>query len=220
MPKKLLLLSLSGLTLLLFWIFSYLVRKDYLAQFDFDIMVKIQDRIPTRFNDEFAAISLLGRFEAIVVILAVALLFNRKFFSGVVVFAGLAGAHLVEIYGKNLLNHPSPPMHFLRDKALDFFPQWYSHPLYSYPSGHSMRSAFLAVIFIYLILNSKKLSKNLKVFLSIGPITLAVLIMFSKLVLGEHWPSDIIGGAILGLSFGLFSLIFLKWGDVGELNPR
>lgn len=209
MQKKLILLIISGFTVLSFWSFSYLVRKDYLAQFDFDWLVKIQDKVPAKFNDKFAIISLIGRFEIIVIILAVVLLLNKKIFSGLVVFISLAVAHIVEIYGKALLNHPAPPMHFLHDKALNIFPQWYSHPLYSYPSGHSMRATFLAVVSIYLISKSTKFSKAPKIVISAGILYIVALIMLSKLVLGEHWPSDVIGGSLLGFAFAFLSLIFL-----------
>ena len=67
---------------------------------------------------------------------------------------------------------------------------------YSFPSNHAINN-FAAAMFFY------KLFPKLKWFLFIG----ASLVSISRVYLGLHYPSDILGGAIIGLAFGyLFAL--------------
>lgn len=211
MKQKLYFLFSSGFFLFLFYLFTRLAKRDKFTQFDFDWMVKIQDRIPQSANGLFDFFSMTARIEVIVLallVLVVILTLKRKFFS-FLIFAPLAIAHLFEIYGKTVLDHPGPPMHFLRAKAVDLFPKWYAHPGSSYPSGHSLRIVFLSFVIGFLVYSSKKISPRNKIIFW-GVIGAYVfLVLLSRLVLGEHWPTDVIGGTLLGLSFGFLALVFL-----------
>ncbi|MBE6877364.1 MAG: phosphatase PAP2 family protein [Ruminococcus sp.] len=62
---------------------------------------------------------------------------------------------------------------------------------YSFPSGHTLASTISAVI---LMQEDKKLG--------IPAVILAVLIAFSRMYLFVHFPTDILGGLILGLIIG------------------
>lgn len=66
---------------------------------------------------------------------------------------------------------------------------------YSFPSGHTMASAIGATI----------LTGTDKRF-GVIAIPLAVLIAFSRLYLYVHFPSDILGGALMGIGIGLLGL--------------
>ena len=71
---------------------------------------------------------------------------------------------------------------------------------YSFPSNHSLNN-FAAAFFFY------KLYPNLKIPLFIA----ASLIALSRVYLGVHYPSDILGGAIIGSAIGyLFGIGDLK----------
>ena len=62
---------------------------------------------------------------------------------------------------------------------------------YSFPSNHALNN-FAAAIFFY------RLFPKLKWILFIT----ALLISISRVYLGLHYPSDILGGAVIGLAFG------------------
>lgn len=71
---------------------------------------------------------------------------------------------------------------------------------YSFPSSHAVNN-FAAAVFFY------RIYPNLKWVLFIS----AFLVAFSRVYVGRHYPSDIIGGAIIGSALGyIFSLAALR----------
>src|SRR3990172_999269 len=98
-----------------------------------------------------------------VLISLVAFLFAKKRFLSFFLIPMFGIMHIVELVGKAFLDHPVTPFMFHR-YALDFFfPSSYIQPGGSYPSGHAMRTAYLAVLFIFLV-NKSKLSPRIKLF--------------------------------------------------------
>ena len=69
---------------------------------------------------------------------------------------------------------------------------------FSFPSGHSMVSIGLYGTIIYLICTSK-LKKSLKITLSIIISFLILMIGISRIYLGVHFITDVLGGFILGI---------------------
>lgn len=208
MPRSSVLIAFSVLLFLGFVFFSYLVHENVFTQFDFDTTVKLQDNIPRRFDNLFSYFSAFGSFEFFLAFLAILFIAARKFLAGIVAFVSFAMFHVIELYGKFYVEHPPPPEFFLRTEYPIDFPQFHIRAEFSYPSGHSGRTAFLAAIFIALILASN-FSKPVKYTLVgfVGGVTLVMLL--SRPYLGEHWVSDVIGGVLLGASLGIFSAVFL-----------
>jgi undecaprenyl-diphosphatase len=71
---------------------------------------------------------------------------------------------------------------------------------YSFPSNHAFNN-FAAATFIY------RFFPKLKWALFIT----AVLIAVSRVYLGLHYPSDVLGGAILGSISGYFFASLIQW---------
>ena len=198
---------ISAVFFVLFIALTYLVKEEYFNQFDFNTTVKLQNHIPKKIDTFFSSLSLVGSFEILAGILFIIFIFRKKLIS-LLIFIPFAVAHLVEIVGKALLHHPGPPHLFFRYNVEFLFPSSYIQPGSSYPSGHALRIVFVSVIFFYLIIKSK-INKNLKVLINVFLFLFNVAMLISRVSLGEHWTTDVIGGALLGLSSGIFALIFL-----------
>ena len=70
---------------------------------------------------------------------------------------------------------------------------------YSFPSGHSMNCLVSYGILIYLLLRYCE-NRRLAKLLSFGLGLLTILIGFSRVYVGVHYPTDIIGGWSLGIA--------------------
>jgi undecaprenyl-diphosphatase len=77
---------------------------------------------------------------------------------------------------------------------------------YSFPSGHAMISMGAALLLIYFILSFVR-NKNIAVPVSIAIFMFAFLIGISRVYVGVHYPSDVVGGWMFASAYTLLGIL-------------
>jgi len=167
---------------------------DTIISIDGQILFFIRDHLHTAFGTFFFRLfTSLGNGGILFISAAVLMLFFRRTRrAGVLALGGLLINLLaVNCTLKPLIGRPRPWV------ILDGFePLLYSHSP-SFPSGHTS-SAFA---FAFAVLPAVEIK-----WLKIASISAAILMGLSRLYVGVHYPSDVLGGAVIGAFCGLLAV--------------
>lgn len=153
-------------------------------------------------NNFFQFVTDLGDFYAYLVATIIAGLFffykikNKRFIFqliGVVILSFLVNLALKEAFDR-----ARPTLeHMVVVKTL------------SYPSGHAMSAMSFYGFLIYLIFKIK-MNRLLRIFMVILFASLIFLIGLSRVYLGVHFPSDVVGGFVAGLIWIAFCVVLFN----------
>lgn len=95
---------------------------------------------------------------------------------------------------KNIICRPRPEGLFISSNIFS-----YSFPSsFSFPSGHSQNSLVFYFVLTNIVLENHYKGKHKKLLLSLSTI-LPILIMLSRVVIGVHYFSDVLMGALMGI---------------------
>jgi undecaprenyl-diphosphatase len=80
----------------------------------------------------------------------------------------------------------------------------------SFPSGHSMMAA---VVYLTLgaLLARHQAQPRMKVYVLMVAVSLTVLVGFSRIYLGVHWPTDVLAGWCIGASWATLCWLTAVW---------
>jgi len=68
---------------------------------------------------------------------------------------------------------------------------------WGFPSGHVTAAATFAVILLY-VMTRERVSPAVRGILTALAIALVIAVGFARVILNAHWPTDVLGGALLG----------------------
>ena len=119
----------------------------------------------------------------------------------IIALAALLFSDAIAFVLKHMVHEPRPIMSLDNVRLLVR-----EDDLNSFPSGHT--TSTVAVV-TALILNMKELSKKHYLILDIALVIFAVLIGFSRMYVGVHYPGDVLAGAVIGL-IGAFAINHFK----------
>lgn len=213
MKKELILISsILIIATTIFFIVAIIVYKN---NGELAIDNNIQDKVYSLRGEKggfiyfiFRIITEFGYVYAAVVIILFMAIFSKFDRGTVIAIFGIIFATILNLVLKLYFDRERP------NSAL----QWMRESDTSFPSGHSCTAAFLySYLTYYLFKNNKK--KIIKYTLLIVSIVLIPTIMLSRIVLGMHYFSDIIAGAMVGIiSFCISAFIYMLFERYGILD--
>jgi undecaprenyl-diphosphatase len=147
-------------------------------------------------------VSALGSVSVAIVITVIAsgfLIIKKGYKTLNILLSAVLGGGMFDLLLKEVFTRPRPRVvpHLVNVDSL------------SYPSGHSVMSAAIYLT-LALILINLDIKRNIKMFFLYSAIFLILIIGISRIYLGVHYPSDVLGGWDLGLIWSSFSVMFLR----------
>ena len=166
---------------------------EQLSLLELKVLDFIQENFQCRFLDVFfSTVTKLADSGIFWILLAVMFLFFKKtrktgLMMGVALLCGLIVGNLTlkPLIGRIRPYDLNPGVSLLIDKLHDF----------SFPSGHTLSSFVGATV---LLIRDKRFG--------IPAMILAAIIALSRLYLYVHYPTDVLAGAVLGITFGILAV--------------
>jgi membrane-associated phospholipid phosphatase len=181
-----------GVAFILFTSFTVLfvaladeVREGETLTVDNAILLAINSHAAPLWNRFFLSITHLGDFIGIItfgVILLMILYLRKRYGDMILLTAGVGGATIINVILKSIFERSRP----------DLWNQLINEASFSFPSGHAMASSAFALSVIAIFWYTR----YRYVALALG-VSFTVCISFSRLYLGVHYPTDIVGGWIV-----------------------
>ena len=165
-----------------------LVKTNLIAVFDSAIYNLLTANMNDGLTNIFKSITFFGDEAFIIPVIILSVIIGvilKKIRSGAIVAIFVMVNDFIKALFKLIIQRPRPEILQLVQEGG-----------FSFPSGHTMAAASLSGILIYLILKSG-MDKNLKIVLSSILALMALLVGLSRIYLGVHYASDVLGAFII-----------------------
>ena len=184
-----------------FFILVFLIKTDPITNFDISIYNFLALSMNDNLTNIFKSITFLGSGISIAsfcVLSVIICIYLEKRDIGIIIAACVTFNSLFSEGLKMVIQRPRPEIMQLTRKSS-----------FSFPSSHTLASVSLCGIILYFVLKSEA-DKNLKIIFSTILVLLPVLIGISRIYLGVHNASDVLGGAILAMILLLIEISIIE----------
>jgi undecaprenyl-diphosphatase len=181
---------------------SELVRSGYTQPFDDAVLRWMQRHQTPLFERLMVEVTMLGTWIVVLSIVGVAALFlwlTRHKYSATLLLVATAGGIGLNNILKVGFSRPRPQIFEWGTTASSS----------SFPSGHAMSATVVYITVAYLAARLQKTHFARLATLAVAGFFVAI-ICFSRLYLGVHYPSDVVAGVIIGLSWAAFCMATLE----------
>ena len=214
MKNKQTFLTKGSFALLLFVILGYVVKfhSNYLKGFDRPIQTILRGDLPDSLTFFFSNVTSLINIPVIItwVVVLVGLFLYKKWWSEAILLAGnLALTGILVALLKNVYQRPRPTIQHLVEEGG-----------FSFPSGHALAST-LVVGALVIIVSQRMQTVQTKRLLQGLLIAMILLIVMSRVYLGVHYPTDVLGSLLLGvgilyIEFPYYDKVRFQWRFAGK----
>lgn len=183
------LISIAILSILAFIVVAYFVTEGSTINADKAVLIWINQTTNPAFDAFFVTITeaggviVLGLFS---VLLFIYMLAKKKYLKATLVAAGIGGAALLNVILKSTFDRPRP----------DLWEWLVVESNFSFPSGHATASMALALVLIALAWKTHYRGAVIA-----GAAFYVLVIAYSRLYLGVHYPTDIVAGWLTSIAW-------------------
>jgi len=214
MKNKQTFLTKGSFALLLFVILGYVVKfhPNYLKDFDSLIQITLRGDLPHTLTFFFSSVTSLINTPVImtwVAVLAVFFLYKKWWSEAILLIGNLALTGLLVAFLKNIYQHSRPAIQHLVEEGG-----------FSFPSGHALASTLIFGTLLIIVSQRIKSVQTKRILQSLM-IVMIFIIMTSRVYLGVHYPTDVLGSFLLGLGilhieFPYYDKLRFQWRFKGK----
>lgn len=194
--RKWLIIGLS----ILFVILTILAKLDLLVSIDTFFYKLVTSNINDSATKFYRVITFLGSTKFIVflcVAFLVLFIILKKKNTGLIITGAILLSTIVNNVLKLIIRRERPDViKFVHESS------------FSFPSGHTMAAVTMYGILMYIVLKSG-INKTLKIVLSIILGIIPILVAISRIYLGAHFTSDVVGAFIMSIILLLVSTYYI-----------
>lgn len=196
-------ISIASILLVLFISLIVLIKTDKIVPFDDAIYQIVTFKMNETLNTIFKILTFLGSTAFIVflcIFFLVLFIILKKKNIGLIIDVVVIISTILNNVIKVIIRRSRPTVLALVTETS-----------FSFPSGHTMASTTMYGILMYLVLKSN-MPKSRKYLLTIVLGIIPILVMISRIYLGAHFASDVIGGYIFAVALLVIETYFIdKW---------
>lgn len=179
------------LLILLFFLILYLVITKKIEKIDHQFYQKVAKKINHTNTFILKKITFLGSAPGIIISIFISFFFIKNGFDRQFLVISIIGEAILNNLIKMIVKRIRPSINPL---VVEDSP--------SFPSGHTMSTSVFYSLLIFFLWNSP-IVLIIKIMLTIFAILIMLSVMFSRIYLGVHYLSDILGGICCGISYVL-----------------